>query len=383
MAPFGPGAGDGVEADLLQRLRLAADRLQLLRDGDLVEAARFRLAVEPGQEARHRHAVALVRGARALDLGGVLARLGQHAGIGGAHHAALAAFELAREPERRRRAEAHDLAGLLERRRAAAPARPASLILASGARCALASGPILAASTNSSGLPLAGTIANASATGLCATSEPRMLNSQQIESGNVSTTASWPSFFRSACSSLSFSSADLPAYLIGCGTTAPRGGAGRSLAPHAVDRVLRQRLQLDALAFQLLLQVVHGDRRMQPRIEADHGAGLERLAEPVRQLGRRHLQDLEDAGVHLLGRLQDVAAVDEQRGRLARHDGQSRPSPVNPVSQVSRCPHGGTYSFMYSSACGTSTASTPARAITSRNRATRSAVSCALPSGVS
>ena len=41
------------------------------------------------------------------------------------------------------------------------------------------------ATTNSSALPLCGTIANASTTGLCATSVPRMLNSQQIESGSV------------------------------------------------------------------------------------------------------------------------------------------------------------------------------------------------------
>ena len=79
-----------------------------------------------------------------------------------------------------------------------------ALILASGARCAFASAPILALSTNSSGLPVTGTMAKASATGLCATSEPRMLKSQAMESGSVSTTASWPSLRKVACSSLIF-----------------------------------------------------------------------------------------------------------------------------------------------------------------------------------
>ena len=257
-----------------------------------------------------------------------------------------------------------------------------SLILARGARCALASGPILAASTNSSGLPLAGTTANASATGLCATSEPRMLNSQQIESGNVSTTASWPSFFRSACRSLSLSSAGLPAYFTGCGTTAPCGGAGR-LRPHTRSTgFLDERLELDGLAFQLLHQLVHGDRRMQPRIEADDSTGLERRAEPVRQLGARHLQDFKDARVHLLGRLQDVAAVDEQRGRLARDHRQSGRArePREPGEPLPAWRD--VFVHVLVGMRHQHRIETGARH-QSRNRATRSAASCALPSGVS
>jgi hypothetical protein len=50
---------DGVEADLLQRLRLAADGLEPARDGNLIEPPSRRLAVEPGEEAGHGCPVAL------------------------------------------------------------------------------------------------------------------------------------------------------------------------------------------------------------------------------------------------------------------------------------------------------------------------------------
>src|SRR6185437_6445250 len=83
---------------------------------DLVDAARGGLAVEPGEEVRHRRAVAPVGGAGALDLGGVLAGLGQVAGIWHPYDAGLAALQPAMEPDRRRRAETHGLAGLLQRR---------------------------------------------------------------------------------------------------------------------------------------------------------------------------------------------------------------------------------------------------------------------------
>ena len=122
-----------------------------------------------------------------------------------------------------------------------------------GARCAAASASILRASMNSSALPLAGTIANASVTGLCATSVPRMLSSQQIESGSVSTAASWPSSFSRFWRSASFSSAGVPAYFSGCTMTVPAGTAGRSL-PHALssglgdDRLQHERALGDGLA---------------------------------------------------------------------------------------------------------------------------------------
>ena len=79
MAPFGPApemVSKLISFSACVSLRM---RLELARGGDLVEPALRRLAVEPGEEARHGRPVALVGGARALDLGRVLARLGQQA----------------------------------------------------------------------------------------------------------------------------------------------------------------------------------------------------------------------------------------------------------------------------------------------------------------
>ncbi len=101
------------------------------------------------------------------------------------------------------------------------------------------------------------------------------------------------------------------------------GRGGTLAAPDAIDRVARQRLQLDALGPKLLLQLVERARRVQPGVEADRGAGFQVLADPVRGFGRGNLQHLESLGVHLLGGLQDVAAVDEQGGSAARHHGQA------------------------------------------------------------
>ena len=86
-----------------------------------------------------------------------------------------------------------------------------ALSFAKGIKCARASRPILVLSMKSSGLPAAGTMAKASGTGLWATSEPRILKSQAIESGCVRITASALSRRRVSCSWASFSCAGLPA----------------------------------------------------------------------------------------------------------------------------------------------------------------------------
>ena len=76
-----PGRRDAVEADVLELARLAATFFELDGGGHLVDPPRIAGLVEPGEEACHGHAVAQVRGARALDLHRVLDRLGQDAGI--------------------------------------------------------------------------------------------------------------------------------------------------------------------------------------------------------------------------------------------------------------------------------------------------------------
>src|SRR4051812_21384362 len=65
-------------------LILAAERFQSIAGGDLGNSAVRRLAIEPGEKARQRRAVAVMRFTGAVDFGSVLARLRQQTWIGGA-----------------------------------------------------------------------------------------------------------------------------------------------------------------------------------------------------------------------------------------------------------------------------------------------------------
>ncbi len=91
------------------------------------------------------------------------------------------------------------------------------------------SGVILALSRKSVGRPACGTMAKPSTKGVFGTSRPRMLNSQQIDSGSVSTVASALSAPSVARSSVSLSAAVLPARLWPRNSMGLTGGAGRSV----------------------------------------------------------------------------------------------------------------------------------------------------------
>ena len=83
-----PGAGDARKRHVLEQSGVAAEALQRLDRADLGELAVRRLAVEPGEEARHRRAVADMRRARARDLDRVLDRLHHRDRVGPARHLA-------------------------------------------------------------------------------------------------------------------------------------------------------------------------------------------------------------------------------------------------------------------------------------------------------
>ena len=81
MAPLGPVPAMVSKEMSPQRVCGAAEVLQRGDHARLGQAAR-RLAVEPGEKAHHGGAVAQMRGAGAVELGGVLAGLGQKAWVG-------------------------------------------------------------------------------------------------------------------------------------------------------------------------------------------------------------------------------------------------------------------------------------------------------------
>ena len=75
-------AGDGREREILERRARSPKRLQSLHGVDFGQAASRRLTGEPGEEIRHRRAVALMRGARARKLGRIFLRLHERDRIG-------------------------------------------------------------------------------------------------------------------------------------------------------------------------------------------------------------------------------------------------------------------------------------------------------------
>ena len=197
MAPFGPAP------EMVEKLRsrnsspsrrnasscASASDLATARPAGASRAsqARKRVTATPSRRCAARVPVE-------LDL--VLARLRQRAGVrrrarsgrrpwrsrSNTQTAAAVASTATRAPacaervQRRRRA-----------RRAARTATPLP-------RCARRPGASLRASTNQSTPPSARTTAKDSGSGVCGTSPPRMLSSQAIEFGAVSTAASMPSF---------------------------------------------------------------------------------------------------------------------------------------------------------------------------------------------
>ena len=77
-----------------------------------------RMLIEPGEEARHRRAIANMRGACACDLGCVLDRLWQNAGVVAGDDLGAGGLENLREAHRRRvRIEAHARRLLAKRRK--------------------------------------------------------------------------------------------------------------------------------------------------------------------------------------------------------------------------------------------------------------------------
>ena len=76
-----PGAGDRVEAEIAEEIALPPEARQPVDGGELVDLALRRGLGQPMKEARHRRPIAAMGAARALELGLVLAGLGQQAGI--------------------------------------------------------------------------------------------------------------------------------------------------------------------------------------------------------------------------------------------------------------------------------------------------------------
>ncbi len=182
-------------------------------------------------------------------------------------------------------------------------------------------GVILSLLTNRVGMPVLGTRAKPSMTGTLGTSRPRRLNSQLMDSGTVRTTASALSAARMARSSVSLSGAVLPARLWPRNSMAPFGG-GRAVGPDGVDEVA-DRHEGGGLAGELLLEVGDLAGRVQPGIEADLAGFGHVIGDLGGDAALHGFDDFDHLGVGLGGRLQGVAAIDEQGGLLRADNGEA------------------------------------------------------------
>jgi len=93
-----------------------------------------------------------------------------------------------------------------------------------------------------------------------------------------------------------------------------------SVVPGRVDRVGLDRHELDTGFAQDLAEALDLLDRVQRWVVADACAPDELFDQPGRGFGLWRLHHLEQGGIGLRPRLQDVAAVDEQCGRLVKHD---------------------------------------------------------------
>ncbi len=114
----GAGAGDGVEGEVDQLGAVAAgslgaERGEFVGGGDLVDVARRRCPVQPGEEAGDRGAVARVGAVGAGKFGRVLLRLGQARRVAALHDGAARRADRLRDRFRGRlRVEEHTRAGV-------------------------------------------------------------------------------------------------------------------------------------------------------------------------------------------------------------------------------------------------------------------------------
>ncbi len=161
--------------------------------------------------------------------------------------------------------------------------------------------------------------AKASATGVWATSEPRMLKVQAIAWGSETTSASALSFLISARTRSSLCAAASPENCRSCDTTAPVGRR-RAVAPDRIDRIGLGRDQDGTDAGAGLGEAFGALGAVQPGIVAELLARCEVRLDPRARRRIDEVRDGEQRAVDLVARLGGVAAVDEQHGAVGEDD---------------------------------------------------------------
>ena len=176
----------------------------------------------------------------------------------------------------------------------------------------------------------------ASATGVCVTSAPRMLNTQAIESSAASTAASAPCLAASRPISRALLRRSLAGVFVGLDDQPRlRWAAGRSAQIASIGLRSTGTSRRRALASALRRLITQSPVCSQGRSRCARLRAHVRRANP-RRWSAAPTGSSTRWGSTCCADLQRVAPVDEDRRLLGQHDGEPA-EPSKPVSQASRC----------------------------------------------
>ena len=317
------GAGDGRERDVLEQAGVAAETFQSLDRFDFAQLAVWCYAIEPGEEACHRDAVAQLRGAGARDLGGVLDRLHRRNRIAAAHYLAAG---LDHEPRDRLRT-----GGRIEPYRAMrfAECSKIALKIFGGADC----GQFFEAMPDVVAELAAVDVERRAALLRHQRKGERHRRVRHIAAADVEQPAnglwighhqrvgleflyvcSHPCEFRSSV-------------LAGIAQLVQRHRAERRrrpILPTRIDRIVGDGNEAAARCLAGFAETLGAVDGVQPRRITELGFGRQILLDPCHRRMLDQMFDRESGRVHFIARLHRIAAVDEKDGTVGEHDGDAR-----------------------------------------------------------
>ena len=319
------GTRDRGKRHILQETGVAAEAFQGFDRGDFGECAVRRLAVEPGEKARHRHAVAQMRLVRAFDLDRVLHRLHQRDRIGAAGHlAAGGRHDTSERVGRGRLVEPHGLAGEAECRELADEIGRLADV-----------GDLFEIVPHRVGKLRAVDVER----GLALRRHDGECNRQRRVRDVAAADVEGPGHRMRIGDHQSVGAqvCDFGADTVELGTGVFAGiaeivqrhgacGQCRPVGPDRIDRVGLGRHESCARVGAGARQLLRAVHRVQPRVVAELGLRLEILPQPLVGRCLADIDDGEHRSVHLHARLNRVAAVDEQRRPVFQDHRRSRRS---------------------------------------------------------
>ena len=316
----GPRAGDGREAEVAEERQLLAAAAQAGGGGKLRLPPGRALAVEPGEEVRHRAGVAAVRGPRAGNLAPVLAGLGQDAGVALPHELRARRLQPRDHPGRRTGGiDLHRLAGKrVERRPESLRRRERHLIAEMPAEARRR----LCRIDEQLRLPFA--VQQREAERQRRVGDIAAAHIEQpgdgVRQGQHGGVAACPVERSGNLAALVDRLAAGISEVVGDHRRARRSGP---VGPDRIQRILRTGDQAAARLAGGFLELPDFPFHMQPGVVSERTARRQVRRDPFRRRVVAYVEALEDLGIDLVRHLQRVAAVAEHRALFEHQHGDT------------------------------------------------------------